>query len=310
MKTLEPFATLNEEYGTSANYLAFSSHGLLASQAFRVCLWDPARSGDPDEPLVVVPGGYGRPRALTWSPDGSRLATGCERRVVIWDIAAIEQVGSHQHDGTIEALAWCLQGHLIASCSLYGQMHLWHVGTGQTLREERFHLSPTLLLWSPDGTYLAANPFTDKASHWQVQMWDVEMWSVRYVLDDGKRRCDDYTCGAFSPQGEHLALGTKEGYVQIWSVKAGNAPELEEVFSFHQGEVSGLVWSPNGRFLLSGSKDQHVALWNPATGDLLYHAGCRGEDNWVEDVAWWSDVLAACDAHGCITLYRAPSGVA
>ena len=141
-----------------------------------------------------------------------------------------------------------------------------------------------------------------------MQIWDAETWSVLYVLDDGERRCDKYTCGAFSPGGAWIALGTEQGYVRLWSVVQGKAPNRNLVFSFHQDEVSGLAWSPNGRYLLSGSRDQHVALWDPVTGEILYHAGRRGEDNWVEDVAWWRDILAVCDARGQIALYQAPVG--
>lgn len=315
MKTMEHFRTLNEGDGASSKYLAFSPSGLLAAQSREVEIWDLALGrGTPaeliEEPMAIFPGGYIRPRAMTWSPDGKLLATGCESHVEIWDLESREQVGAHQHDGPIEALAWSPDGRFIASCSEYGQMHLWRPGSGETVRDGRVKLPPAFVLWSPDGKLLATNPFTGEVSQWQVQIWDVETWSVRHVLDDGERRCDEFTCGAFSPSGHVLALGTEQGYVQIWSVLEGRTPSRERVCSFHQDAVSGLAWSPDGFLLLSGGRDQHVALWDAATGNILYHAGCRGEDNWVEDVAWWCDLIAVCDARGHIALYQAPAGQA
>jgi WD40 repeat protein len=314
MRTLEPVFTLNEEGDSSSNFLAFSPRGLLAAQSSATALWDLSCGRDSsgqalEEPMAWLPGGYIRPRALAWSPDGNLLATGCEQQVALWDVrdvASLNQVGFHAHNGTIAALAWSPDGRTLASCSEYGQMHLWEAETWEILREERFLLPPSFILWSPDGRHLVTNPFTGEISQWQVQIWDVETWRVLYVLDDEERRCDEYTCGAFSPGGEWIALGTEQGYVQLWSVEQGKAPSRWLVFSFHQDQVNGLAWSPDGRYLLSGSRDQHVALWDAVTGEMLYHTGRRGEDNWVEDVAWWDDLLAVCDAQGQIALYQAP----
>lgn len=130
---------------------------------------------------------------------------------------------------------------------------------------------------------------------------------VEHLIDDGECRCDDYTCAALSPNSTTLALGTTDGFIQLWRAAAGTVPKPHAVFSFHMNTVWGLAWSPDGTRLVSGAADGHVAVWSER-GELLFHTGSRQRGRLgVRDVAWWQDLLAVADDAGRVALYHVPA---
>jgi WD40 repeat protein len=71
---------------------------------------------------------------------------------------------------------------------------------------------------------------------------------------------------AFSPVGNRIATGDKDGQVGIWEVDTG-----EQVFAFtaHTGRISDLAFSPDGERLLSGGRDGKINLWEAYSGQPL-----------------------------------------
>jgi WD40 repeat protein len=307
MKSLSPFALLYEEDGIGPiSHLAFSSHGLLAIGCKGADIWDLSGGAFPDDSVAAFGGASMATIAL--SPDGSRIAIGQEHGVVIFDIATATQVQEHRHDGEARVLAWSPDGSLMASCSEHGHYEIWQVETGEVVKELTFELAPLFLLWLPDQR-IVMNPFqlSPASSMWQVQLWNKTQTEVEYLIDDGEWRCDDYTCAAMSPTSATLALGMDDGFVQLWQVAPGTVPHRQKVLSFHMNTVQGLAWSPDGAYLASGAADGHVAVWS-AQGEMLFHTGSRRSgDMGIQDVAWWSDVLAVADDTGCVALYHVPS---
>jgi WD40 repeat protein len=307
MKSLSPFALLYEEENIGpTSQLAFSTRGLLAIGCKGAKMWDISSGKLPNDSLVVFDGAYMATIAL--SPDGGRIAIGQENCVAIFDIATATQVQEHRHNGEVRVLAWSPDGSLMASCSEYGHYEIWQVETGEVVKEHTFELPPLFLLWLPDQR-IATNPFQlfPASSMWQVQLWNKTQTEVEYLIDDGERRCDDYTCAAISPTSATLALGMDDGFVQLWQIAPGTVPHRQNVLSFHMNTVQGLAWSSDGTYLASGAADGHVAVWSEQ-GEMLFHTGSRRSgDMGIRDVAWWNDVLAVADDTGCVALYHVPS---
>lgn len=305
---LAPVASLYDEGGVEpieGNRLAFSPGGLLAVKGHGLDVWDLTRL---DEPLCELGTTWGTSRPA-WSPDGSKLAVGewdDLSRVRIWSIPdgrCLRSYEGHRGYDMITSLAWSPDGARIASCSATPLLHVWDPATGDLLWATRPVVDPAPLVWTPDGACLAALAFSMRIVN-LLRFPDLSMAvSVQQPQPLGW-----ITCFAFAPQGDRLACGTENGYIQVWGLdraRGTGSPLL--CFDRHMDAVSGLAWSPDGRLLLSGAADRHVYLWRADTGALVRYAGCRGEDNRVQDVAWSPDGrwLAVCEARGgVVRLYQ------
>src|SRR5581483_4674602 len=243
MKELSPVAVLYEEDAFGPiSHLAFSPQGLLAVAGEGADVWDLSGPELAAKPLAYFSGTLLSP--IAWSPDGSHLAIGQERRAVIYDLATQQERAVHEHDGEVELIAWSPDGKRVISCSAYEQCHVWQAETGETTIAHSMRLPPMFLLWLPDGRLLT-NPFQlhPKSAMWQVQIWQDERAVVAALLDDGERRCDPYTRAAFAPGSAQLALGTQEGYVQLWHIPKGSTPVRTLVLPFHVNAITGLAWA-------------------------------------------------------------------
>lgn len=105
--------------------LAYSPDGkILAGGCYQaIRLWD----ADTGEVLKTLEGHHGLVRAIAFSPDGRRLASGGEdSRLKIWDVASGREVLSLSgHDSYIPRLAFNPNGHQIATVSFDNTAILW-----------------------------------------------------------------------------------------------------------------------------------------------------------------------------------------
>lgn len=86
---------------------------------------------------------------------------------------------------------------------------------------------------------------------------------------------------AFSPNGDILATGDGNGFIQIWNIK--NQQQLA-MLKGHSRGVRSVVFSPDGQFLASGGEDSIVKLWDIEKKECLYIL--EGHTNWVRSIAF------------------------
>jgi WD40 repeat protein/serine/threonine protein kinase len=99
---------------------------------------------------------------------------------------------------------------------------------------------------------------------------DLQAWEWRYLQrlclveplilrDDSEVRCI-----AFSPLGDRLVSGNKDGVIKLWDSRTGQ--ELQSIAA-HAQSVASLAFHPGGDHLASTGLDRLAKVWNMSTGE-------------------------------------------
>ncbi|MFB2879075.1 AAA-like domain-containing protein [Floridanema aerugineum] len=83
---------------------------------------------------------------------------------------------------------------------------------------------------------------------------------LTYIREKNKFFADwrGITSISFSPDSQHLAIGGRNGKVQIWSISGQKLIE----FVAHQGEVWNVNFNPDGQHLATTGEDNTTRLWD------------------------------------------------
>ena len=71
---------------------------------------------------------------------------------------------------------------------------------------------------------------------------------------------------AFSPDGQVVATGARDGIVRLWQVSDG---ALLHTLEGHTRSVSGIAFFRDGTLLISSARDSTVGIWQVSDGTLL-----------------------------------------
>ena len=207
--------------------------------------------------------------ALAFSPDGTRLASAGEDRIIrIWDIASGQQCAALSgHRDRIPALLWHPQGHRLYAAGWDTCVWVWDVVAAIPVILLNDHTGQVqALAISPDGTRLAS---ADSAQ--TIHLWDlVSHKPIRTLTGiEGEVRCL-----AFRADGRALASGGSDRVVHVWSensVDGGRWTANEESappaspMQRPPAPPSGLAVSPDGTRLASLCPGKGVRVWEVAT---------------------------------------------
>jgi WD40 repeat protein len=263
------------------NSLAWGPGGRLASTCAlgSMRVWKPIR----DQESSLLSGHVGPATLVSWSPDGTRLASGGEDgKVRIWDPVSRQEVRTvNPQFGPIHALAWSPDGKHLASAGWEGtvKVKVLEVTSGREVVTPRAVRGLVqCLAWSPDGTRLVAGlqdgtirEFEGLKQNPLIHVFGAHPGAVRSL--------------AWSPQGDRLASGGQGGgVIKLWDAIRG--AELVRMEG-HEDDVLGVAWSPDGRRLASASADRLAIAWDALTGRKL--SSMRGHNDYVQAVVWSPD---------------------
>ena len=232
----------------------------------------------------LASGGEGR-QVLFWAPDG--------REQPIW------RGSGHRHN--INTLVFTAEGDRVISGSHDGTLRIWGCGQGEMLRSWEAHAGAVWALALVPGGRLALSGGQDR----MVRLWDtvglldrqidtgVETGSAVGALPELPA---SVSCIIALPDGHRALIGTADGLVRLWDLKALCEVRLLEG---HTGRVTALACSPDGQRAVSASRDHTLRVWDLETGDAQR---LSGHSHWVTSVAWSPVGDVICSGSGDRTI--------
>lgn len=94
------------------------------------------------------------------------------------------------------------------------------------------------------------------------------------------------TCIAYSPDGQHIAVGDKGREVQVWNVTDGAKIISGGHWKSHNSTVTCLAWNPNNTHVATGSMDQGIYIWTILSKRKKEHMPLAHMYGPVVSVAW------------------------
>ena len=240
--------------------------------------------------------GKGSIRAITYSPDGTRLAVAGSLGIWLYDTATHKEVALFTgHTREVTSVAFSPDGATIASGSRDNTVRLWDAVTGQPKTTLTGHTRQVVsVAYSPDGATIASGGgYNDQT----VRLWDAVTGQPKATLMGHTGRV---TSVAFSPDGNTLASGSFQE-VRLWDVVTG---QPKATLTGHTDNVSSVAFSPDGATIASGWGFGEIRLWDAVTGQ--HQTTLRGHTYWVSSVAFSPDgaTLATGSADGTVLLWE------
>jgi WD40 repeat protein len=264
------FDTFPSQLG-SVQALAYTADGRLISAAAQNGAvvwrggpnWTLARTigtGDEKSPLI------NRVLALSFSPDGQRIATGGgvpsrSGEVKIWrvsDSALVREI-TPSHSDTVFSLDFSPDGKFLATASADKFVKVFDAASGKLIKQLSGHTHYVLgVSWKADGRTLASSGADKAVKLWSfpageqlktVEGFNKEVTSVRFV----------------GIGGEMLATS---GDAKVRLLKEDGTALRD--FGGIKGFLFSSAITPDGQLVLGGGQDSVLRAWNAASGKNLF----------------------------------------
>ena len=272
---------------------------LIGTAAGQVHRFDP--SGTLAASWQAHSGGITR-LALQPGREATLASAGEDGRVVLWDVVSGEQttlLGTE--NGWVEHLAWTPDGKVLASAARK-TISLWRgtVSLGIWYDARRQVLA---MAWAPDSRRLATA--ANKGLYlWRMQdARDGSSEPMQLLSFPGAP-----VALAWRPNGRALAVGTQDGFLQVWrqatdKSRDDNARQL--TMRGYRSKVNCLAWHPR-RGIIATAGGADVVLWElPEAGKGARGQPLRHHQDTVTTLSWSADgqFLASGDRSGRLCVW-------
>ena len=211
--------------------------------------------------LQTFEGHSGPVNFVTFSPDGSRIASGSyDHTIKIWDAKSGKEIRTLEgHSSRVSSVAFSPDGSRIASGSYDHTIKIWDAKSGKEIRTLEGHSSRiSSVAFSPDGSRIASG-----SDDQTVRIWDAKVGKEIRTL--GGHSSGVFSV-AFSPDGNRIASGSDDQTVRIWDAKSGKEVRTLEG---HSSSASPVAFSPDGSRIASGSGDGTVRIGDAKSGNKV-----------------------------------------
>jgi len=190
-------------------------------------------------------------QSVTWSPDGSLIASGSSS-------VKVSRVsdGSLQSDLSgsgqwIDSLHFSPDGMLLAGSEADGKVLIWQLNDRKKINEIPVSAlgESSVVEFAPDGNLLAV---AEKARIWLYHLDEKQPFQQLPI------QVADVVALRISPDSQWLACALADGNIQMWQVPQG---VLLQTFKSETSAVSNFDFSKDGKTLLAASRDGTTRFW-------------------------------------------------
>ena len=215
-------------------------------------------------------------RCAAYSPDGTRLATAGDDRMVVVASAGDGEIFHRLagHRGLVSTVVFIEDGKTLISGCDRGFLKFWDVRSGTEVASRKRHQQQLYCAAvSPDEKLLVTG-----GGHWakgdpgELIVWDLQQRRFKKALEGHTLTVWSIV---FAPDGSYFATSDSAGEVKIWNTET---LQLQRTLK-HQTWVRPLAMSPDGRTLAVGRGDGSIRLWDTTTWNQT--AVCNGHDNFT-----------------------------
>jgi WD40 repeat protein len=279
--------------------------------------------------------------SVVFNPEGTGLATGIDRTIVIWQTANSQQCFSLQgHTAWVTALGYSPDGQWLASGSHDHSVRLWNMQTqechkilqGHTswVQSIAYHSTGDLLasggndkeirIWHPQTGEcvqilqghnsrifsLAFQPqssmLVSSSSDRTVKLWDTKSGQCLHTFEIAVNWS---LAMDLHPWGNAIATGNDQTKVQVWELATGKAiGQLPD----YQTQVWSVAYSPDGQQLATASEDRTVRLWDVGTGKCLKVFSGHGDRVWLVRFSPDGQTIVSASDDQTIKLWETQTG--
>jgi WD40 repeat protein len=239
-------------------------------------------------------------RSVTFSPDGSLLASGfLNGGITVWEAeTAICAQSLKGHQASVNSVAFSADSQWLASGSRDRTIKLWDVDGRHELKTLYGHTGEVrAVTFSPDCQWLASGSHDRTVRLWRV--------ATGREIQSLFGHTHHVTSTVFSPNGRWIASGSTDRTIKLWEAMTGR---VIRTLTGHSHGVASLAFSPDGQWLASGGEDGEVKLWKSSTGRET--KSFIGHRNSVTSLAFHPDgqLLAAGSLGQSIVIWRLGTG--
>jgi hypothetical protein len=184
-------------------------------------------------------------KALAWSPDGTKLASGgYDNTIIIWSQAAPQKYEGHTD--CVSVLAWSPTDNRLASCSHDGTIRIWDTVSGICLQQMRDSTGLVeALAWSPNEKLLAT---VNGGS--VICVWDSAIGKPIQAIICRQRHIH-YV--AWTQDGRHLVNIASDHTVSEWDVRTGLSVRTKTSGAVHP--LSKYALSPDEKIMVTADDE-------------------------------------------------------
>lgn len=182
---------------------------------------------------------------------------GTDFTVRVWRIADRSQPQILRgHKTHVHMVMFSLDEQSLISGDVDGTIIQWRISDGTQLKKL---VRPNELVRAVDPARMTLALISNKSS---------VLWSLTEEKPVAKLADQDYkvTSGAFSSNGEIVALGSNDGIIRLWN---RDGSFIRSLSGESKGDVGSVAFSQDGKIIAAGLSDGTIQLWRVADGESL-----------------------------------------